>query len=108
MFDPHRSRLQHQSASRSIAAPPPGADLSDPWHPRIEIEEHDIHDVETIAALMDVDGHVWGRQVLATNAQQNVQPADVGVPWLVHNVPPDERAIVAQTMPPVVAQEPVV
>ena len=79
--------------------------MADLWHPHIAIEERDIYDVETIAGVMDLDENVRVGQMLAEIAQQHVEPAYLGVPWLLYNLPPDVRAIVAQTMPPVMTQE---
>ena len=81
------------------------SELADLWHPHIGIEERDIYDVEIIAGLMDVDENVRVGQMLAEKAQQYVVPPYLGIPWLLYNLPPDQRASFARTMPPAVIQE---
>ena len=81
------------------------AELADLWRPHIKIEEHDIYDIETIAGVMDVDENVRVGRLLAENAQVNVEPAYLGVPWLLYNMLPDERAMFAQTMPTMVTEQ---
>lgn len=81
------------------------AEMADLWHPHIQIEERDIYSVETIAGVMDVDENVRVGRMLAEHAQKHVEPAYLGVPWLLYNMPPDERALFAQTMPPMVTEQ---
>jgi hemerythrin-like domain-containing protein len=78
--------------------------LADLWHPHIQKEEG-IYDVEMIAALMDVDENVRLGQMLAEHGQQHLQPPYLGMPFVLYNLPAEERAILAQKMPPIVTQQ---
>ncbi len=79
--------------------------LADLWHPHIQKEERSIYDVETIAALMDVDENVRLGRMLAEHSQQHLQPPYLGMPFVLYNLPAEERAILAQKMPPIVTQQ---
>ena len=78
--------------------------LADLWHPHIHKEER-FYDVETIAALMGVDEHVQLGRMVAEHSQQHLQPPDLGIPFVLYNLPAGERAIMIQMMPPIVTQQ---
>jgi len=78
--------------------------LAELWHPHIHKEEH-FYDVERMAALMDVDEHVRLGGMLAEHGQQHMQAPYLGMPFILYNLPADERAILAQMMPPAVTQQ---
>jgi hemerythrin-like domain-containing protein len=78
--------------------------LADLWHPHIHKEER-FYDVETMAALMDVDEHARLGGMLAEHSQQHLQLPYLGIPFLLYNLPAEERAILNQRMPPVMTQQ---
>jgi hemerythrin-like domain-containing protein len=78
--------------------------LADLWHPHIQKEER-FYDVEKMAALMDVDEHIRLGQALAEHSQQHLQPPSLGLPFVLYNMPADERATMTQRMPPALTQQ---
>jgi hemerythrin-like domain-containing protein len=78
--------------------------LADLWHPHIQKEER-FYDVERMAALMDVDEHVRLGGMLAAYSQEHMQSPFLGIPFVLYNLSTDERAILAQMMPPAVTQQ---
>jgi hypothetical protein len=110
MLDELRARLEaaadHSAAAEALSGVTRVlAGLSELWHPHVGIEERDIYDVEIIAGVMDVDENVRVGQMLGEKAQQYVVPPYLGVPWLLYNLPPDERAKFARTMPATVINQ---
>jgi hemerythrin-like domain-containing protein len=78
--------------------------LSDLWHPHIQKEER-FYDVEKMAALMDVDEHARLEKALSEYSQQHLQQPYLGIPFVLYNLPADERAIMTAMMPPAVTQQ---
>ena len=78
--------------------------LADLWHPHIGKEER-FYNVERMAALMDVDEHVRLGKAVGEHSQQHLNPPYLGIPFVLYNLPADERAIMAQAMPPAVTQQ---
>ena len=79
--------------------------LSDLWHPHIQIEEQGIYDVEILAAVMDADEDARVGQMLGEYAREHVEPLSLGIPFLLYNLPPLEREIYAQMLPPTVTEQ---
>lgn len=78
--------------------------LADLWHPHIHKEER-FYDVEKMAALMDVDEHARLRGRLGEFSQQHMQSPFLGIPFVLYNLPAEDRAILAQMLPPAVTQQ---
>jgi hypothetical protein len=74
------------------------------WHPHIQIEEEHFS-VEKGAALISVDEHIRLAQIFARYSQGHSGPDYLVVPFMLYNLSPDDRAILARAMPPVVTQE---
>lgn len=74
------------------------------WHPHIQIEE-DEFSVEKGAELISVDEHIRLAQLFAKLSQEHAQPDYLVVPFVLYNLVPEDRAIMAAPMPPVVTQE---
>ena len=79
--------------------------LSGLWHPHIQIEEQRIYDVGIIAAAMDADEDARVGQMLGEYAQEHVEPLSLGIPFLLYNLPPREREIYANMLPPMVTEQ---
>jgi hemerythrin-like domain-containing protein len=78
--------------------------LADLWHPHIHKEER-FYDVDRMAALMDVDEHARLGRALGEHSQQHLQAPYLGIPFVLYNLPAEERAIITQVMPPAVTQQ---
>lgn len=78
--------------------------LAELWHPHIDKEQLHLYDIEKTEAVMDLDEQIQLSQEVAEYSQQQADPAFM-VPFLLYNLPPEERANMAQAMPPVVIQE---
>ena len=74
------------------------------WHPHIQIEEEEFT-VERGAELISVDEHIRLAQLFAKLSQEHAQPDYLVVPFILYNLAPEDRAIMAASMPPVVTQE---
>jgi hemerythrin-like domain-containing protein len=74
------------------------------WHPHIQIEEEQFT-VERGAELISVDEHIRLAQLFAKLSQEHAQPDYLVVPFVLYNLAPEDRAIMAAPMPPVVTQE---
>jgi hypothetical protein len=74
------------------------------WHPHIQIEEEQFS-VEKGAELIGVDEHIRLAQLFAKLSQEHAQPDFLVVPFILFNLSPEDRAIMAAPMPPVVTQE---
>ena len=79
--------------------------LSEPWHPHIQIEEQRIYAAEIIARVMDADENVQVGQMLGEYAQEHVQPLSLSLPFLLYNLPQQERDAYAATLPPTVTEQ---
>ncbi len=77
--------------------------IADSWHPHIRIEE-DHFSVDRLATFIDAKEHDRLARAAMEHSQQHSGPDYLVVPFLLHNLPPDRRAIFARLMPPVVTQ----
>lgn len=73
------------------------------WHPHIRIEE-DHFSVAHVATLIGAEEHERLAQAAMKHSQQHSGPAYWVVPFLLYNLPPDQRAVFARPMPPVVTR----
>jgi hemerythrin-like domain-containing protein len=102
------------AANEAVAAEPEGQSVSalnrtltqvdELWHPHIQIEEEEFT-VERGAELISVDEHIRLAQLFAKLSQEHAQPDYLVVPFILYNLAPEDRAIMAGSMPPVVTQE---
>jgi hypothetical protein len=74
------------------------------WHPHIRIEE-DHFSVDLVGTLCDAKEHERLALAAMKHSQEHSGPDYLVVPFLLHNLPPDRRAIFARGMPPVVTQQ---
>jgi hemerythrin-like domain-containing protein len=108
-LDDVRGALEKAAAETQAGEPVNGLNqtlsrISGLWHPHIAIEE-DHFTVEKAGALIGVEEHVKLGRMFMEHSQQHSGPDYLVVPFLLHNLPPGERAIFAASMPPVVTQE---
>jgi Hemerythrin HHE cation binding domain len=80
------------------------AGLSRLWYPHIAIEES-FWNPEAIAALLSDEENLELGQKIGENSQQHMHAPPVEVPFVLYNLEPEDRAIMAQAMPPVVTQQ---
>ena len=102
------------AANEAVAAEPEGQSVNalnraltqvdELWHPHIQIEEEEFT-VERGAELISVDEHIRLAQLFAKLSQEHAQPDYLVVPFILYNLAPEDRAIMAGSMPPVVTQE---
>ncbi len=74
------------------------------WNPHIRIEE-DHFTVEKTAELIDPEDHVRLSKMFSEHMQQHAGPDYLVVPFLLYNLPPEERGTFADEMPPIVTQQ---
>jgi hemerythrin-like domain-containing protein len=79
-------------------------ELSALWNVHISREEG-AFDIETVGTLLEPDEHLRVSRMLAEHSMQNAGPDFWVVPFILYNLPADEREIMARGMPPVVTQE---
>jgi hemerythrin-like domain-containing protein len=78
--------------------------LAELWHPHIDKEQFYLYDIEKTEAVMDLDEQIQLSRELGEYSQQQGDPA-LMVPFLFYNLPPEERAEMAQAAPPALLQE---
>jgi len=80
------------------------AGLSDIWPGHIDVEEQGIS-VATLEALIGAEELAGWLARMGQHRTQGAPPDPVGIPFILYNLPKEERAIMAAAMPPVVTQE---
>lgn len=78
--------------------------IAEIWYPHIQIEEERFG-VQALAALIEADEHVRLGKESAQYGQEHAGPGYLTVPFMLYNLPAEDRAILAQAMPPVVTQQ---
>jgi hemerythrin-like domain-containing protein len=74
------------------------------WHPHIAIEE--THwSPEAIAVLMSEEENLQLGQKIGESSQKHLHAPPVEIPFVLYNLAPEDRAIMAKAMPPVVVQQ---
>jgi len=78
--------------------------LADLWAPHMAIEEAYLTPA-TADALLSVEEQMALGQRAAQHSQEHAGPAPLIVPFMLYNLPPVERAVMAGRMPPAVTQQ---
>ena len=78
--------------------------IAELWHPHIRIEQ-DYFTIDKLAVLIDREEHIRLSGVLGEHGRKHAGPDYLVVPFLLYNLPPEERAVFAQTLPPIVTQQ---
>jgi hypothetical protein len=74
------------------------------WHPHIAIEET-YWSPEAVAALMSEEESLQLGQKLGESSQKHLHAPPVEIPFALYNLAPEDRAIMAKAMPPVVTEQ---
>ena len=74
------------------------------WHPHIRKEEGHLSP-EKADELLNVEEQIELGKKFAQHTQQHAGPDYLVVPFLLYNLPGEERAIFSQGMPPIVTQQ---
>jgi hypothetical protein len=80
------------------------ASLTSSWHPHIGIEEF-LWDPDRVAAVMTEEENLELGQQLGESSQKHLHAPDVEIPFVLYNLDPEDRAVMAKAMPPVVVQQ---
>lgn len=78
--------------------------LAELWHPHITKEQSYIYDAKNINAVLDMDEQIKLGDETAKHSQLQADPGFM-IPFVLYNLSLEERAYMAQTMPPAVIQE---
>jgi hemerythrin-like domain-containing protein len=78
--------------------------MAEIWRPHIQGEE-DRLSVEKADALLDIEEHIRLGRTFAQHSQEPSGPDFLVAPFILYNLPPEERAIMSQAMPPIVTQQ---
>jgi hypothetical protein len=74
------------------------------WGPHIQIEEEHFS-IDKGAEMIDVNEHTRLAQLFAKFSLEHTGPDYLVIPFILYNLSPEERAIIAGAMPPMVTQE---
>ncbi len=74
------------------------------WHPHIRIEE-DYFTVDRMGERIAPEEQIRMCKLLAEHSQKLSGPDFLVVPFLLYNLPPEERSILAADMPPIVTEQ---
>jgi hypothetical protein len=78
--------------------------LTSLWHPHIGIEAL-FYDPDRVGALMTEEENIQLAQKIGESSQSHLHAPDIEIPFVLYNLAPDDRAIMAKMMPPVVVQQ---
>jgi hypothetical protein len=78
--------------------------MADLWRPHIQKEEAGFRP-EEVGALLTVEEQIGLAQQFAQHSQEHTGPDYLVVPFMLYNLLPEDRAILAQAMPPMVTQQ---
>lgn len=78
--------------------------IADLWYPHIRIEEEHFT-MDKVAALIRLEEQIRLTKMFAEHSQQYARPDYLVVPFLLYNLPSEERITLADEMPPVVTQQ---
>jgi hypothetical protein len=74
------------------------------WHPHIQIEEEHFT-VGKLGAAFPPDEQIRLIKLFMEHSQQHAKPDFLVVPFLLYNLPLDQRSALAGAMPPVVTEQ---
>jgi hemerythrin-like domain-containing protein len=74
------------------------------WQPHIHTEQA-VLSVDRIGPMLPAEEHIRLGRMFAEHSQQHSGPDYLVVPFLLYNLTPEERARMAQAMPPIVTQQ---
>jgi hypothetical protein len=74
------------------------------WYAHIALEEKHIGP-KAIEQLLTAEENVQLGDQIAAHATQHALPAELVLPFMLYNMPADDRAVMAQTLPPVVMEQ---
>jgi len=78
--------------------------IDDQWHPHIDIEEHHFSK-EAIAAAMIEEEEQQLTAAIGKHSQEHAVPGAMALPFVLFNLEAEDRAGLAETMPPAVINE---
>ncbi len=78
--------------------------IDEVWHPHIRIEE-DHFTVGKLGAAIPPGEQIRLIKLFMEHSQQHAKPDFLVVPFLLYNLPPEQRAVMAGAMPPVVTEQ---
>ena len=79
-------------------------DIRDLWGPHIGIEEEHLG-VQRLAEMLPPEEHARLAGLLARHSQEHSGPDYLILPFALSNLPPEQRAIFSQSLPPMVTQQ---
>ena len=74
--------------------------LNELWHPHIAIEEEEIYVPEKLEELIEPQEHVRLIQDAAQFSMKNFGPHELVIPFMLYNLEPGPRSMLASRMPP--------
>ncbi len=74
------------------------------WYAHIALEEEHIGP-KALEHLISYEENVLLGEQIGAHAQQHAQPAELVLPFMLYNMPADDRAVMAQGLPPVVVDQ---
>lgn len=74
------------------------------WPAHIEIEETEVS-VKTLEAMVGAEALAGWLARMGQHRPEGAPPDPLGIPFILYNLPDEERAIMAAQMPPAVSQE---
>jgi hypothetical protein len=78
--------------------------IRDLWGPHITVEEEHLG-VQRLAEMLPPEEHARLGGLLGQHSMQHAKPDYLILPFALYNLPPEQRAIFSQTLPPMVTQQ---
>jgi hypothetical protein len=78
--------------------------IHDLWGPHIAIEEEHLG-VQRLAEMLPPEEHARLAGLLARHSQEHSGPDYLILPFALYNLPPEQRAVFSQSLPPMVTQQ---
>ncbi len=74
------------------------------WHPHIQLEQEHFT-VEEAAARLSVDEQIELIRLFMEHSQQHASPDYLVLPFMLYNLPPEERSVFARELSPMVTEQ---
>jgi hypothetical protein len=74
------------------------------WHTHIALEEQYLGS-EISAKMLTPEENIQLGNQLAAHGQQHAQPGELVLPFMLYNMPAEDRAVMAQGLPPMVMEQ---